>query len=114
MQQTPLENSTAKSEENFCVKMDWLVGLPLITGRFGCPTQVESDSFFAVRSRGSMDEELLNQYIETVIVSQYEQDSNIRCQNRKTQPRSSYLKTRRGAWKDSIVRNCFGEARSTF
>jgi hypothetical protein len=44
------------------------VGLPSITGRFGCPTQVESDSFFAVRSRGSMDEELLNQYIETVIV----------------------------------------------
>ncbi len=44
------------------------MGLPSITGRFGCPTQVESDSFFAVRSRGSMDEELLNQYIETVIV----------------------------------------------
>ncbi len=62
---------TAKSEENSCVKMDWLVGLPSITGRFGCPTQVESDSFFAVRSRGSMDEELLNQYIEIVIVPSY-------------------------------------------
>jgi len=55
-------NLTAKSEENFRITMDWLVGLPLITGRFGCPTQVESDSFFAVRSRGSMDDELLNQY----------------------------------------------------
>ena len=64
-------DSTAKLEENFRVKMDWLVGLPSITGRFGCPTQVESDSFFAVRSRGSMDEELLNQYIETVIVPLY-------------------------------------------
>ena len=64
-------DSMAKSEENFRVKMDWLVGLPSITGRFGCPTQVESDSFYAVRSRGSMDEELLNQYIETVIVPLY-------------------------------------------
>lgn len=51
--------------------MDWLVGLPSITGRFGCPTQVESDSFYAVRSRGSMDEELLNQYIEAVIIPLY-------------------------------------------
>jgi hypothetical protein len=51
--------------------MDWLVGLPSITRRFGCPTQVKSDSFFAVRSRGSMDEELLNQYIENVIVPLY-------------------------------------------
>ena len=64
-------DSTAKPEENFRFKMNWLVGLPSITGRFGCPTQVESDSFFAVRSRGSMDEELLNQYIEEVIVPLY-------------------------------------------
>ena len=64
-------DSTAKSGENFCIKMDWLVGLPSITGRFGCPTQVKSDSFFAVRSRGSMYEELLNQYIKTVIVPLY-------------------------------------------
>ncbi len=62
---------TAKSGENFCIKMDWLVGLPSITGRFGCPTQVKSDSFFAVRSRGSMNERLLNQYIKTVIVPLY-------------------------------------------
>ena len=62
---------TAKSEENFRITMDWLVGLPLITGRFGCPTLVESDSFFAVCLRGSMDEELLDQYIETVIVPSY-------------------------------------------
>jgi hypothetical protein len=64
-------DSTAKLEENFRVKMNWLAGLPSITGRFGCPTQVESDSFYAVCSRGSMDDELLNQYIETVIVPLY-------------------------------------------
>jgi hypothetical protein len=64
-------DSTAKSDENFRVKMDWLVGLPSIEGRFGCPTRIESDSFYAVRSRGSMDEELLNHYIESVIIPLY-------------------------------------------
>ena len=38
-------DSTAKLDENFRVKMNWLVGLPSITRRFSCPTQVESDSF---------------------------------------------------------------------
>ncbi|KAI2510989.1 hypothetical protein MHU86_3461 [Fragilaria crotonensis] len=64
-------DSTAKSEENFRVKMDWLVGLPTIEGRFGCPSKEKYDSFYAVRSRGSMDDELLNQYIETVILPLY-------------------------------------------
>jgi hypothetical protein len=32
---------------------------------------VESESFYAVQWRGSMDEELLNQYIKTVIVLLY-------------------------------------------
>ncbi len=66
-----ISESTAKTDENFRVKMDWLVGLPSIEGRFGCPTCIESDSFFAVRSRGSMDEELLNHYIESVIIPLY-------------------------------------------
>ena len=64
-------DSTAKSEENFRVKIDWLVGLPTIEGRFGCPSKEKYDSFYAVRSRGSMDDELLNQYIETVILPLY-------------------------------------------
>ena len=64
-------DSGAKSDENFRVNTEWLVGLPTIRGRFGCPTMIESDSFYAVRSKGSMDEELLNQYIETVIVPLY-------------------------------------------
>ncbi|KAI2506187.1 hypothetical protein MHU86_8222 [Fragilaria crotonensis] len=64
-------DSTAKTDENFRVKVDWLVGLPSIEGRFGCPTRIESDSFYAVRSRGSMDKELLNDYIESVIVPLY-------------------------------------------
>ena len=62
-------DSSAKVEENFRVKMEWLVGLPSVSGRYGCPTyQDKCDSFFAVRSRGSMDDSLLNQYIESVIV----------------------------------------------
>ena len=64
-------DSTAKSDENFRFKMDWLVGLPSIEGRFGCPTRIEFDSFYAVRSRGSMDEELLNHYIESAIIPLY-------------------------------------------
>jgi hypothetical protein len=45
-------HSSAKLHETFRVKVDWLVGLPLVTGRFGCPT-----------TRGSMDNLLLNKYI---------------------------------------------------
>ncbi len=33
-------DASAKSHENFRVKVEWLVGLPLATGRFGCPTKV--------------------------------------------------------------------------
>jgi len=64
-------DSCAKTSENFQVKVEWLVGLPSVTGRYGCPTIVESGSFFAVRPRGSMDDTLLNDYIERVIVPLY-------------------------------------------
>jgi hypothetical protein len=64
-------DSCAKTSENFRVKVEWLVGLPSVTGRYGCPTIVESGSFFAVRPRGSMDDTLLNDYIERVIVPLY-------------------------------------------
>jgi hypothetical protein len=64
-------DSSAKLWENFRVKVEWLEGLPLVTGRYGCPTVVESSSFYAVRPRGSMDDSLLNNYIETVIVPLY-------------------------------------------
>ena len=63
-------DSSAKLDENFWVMVGWLEGLP-VTGRFGCPTEVESSSFYAVRPRGSMVESLLNFYIETVIVPLY-------------------------------------------
>ena len=53
-------------------KSRWLEGLPSVSGRYGCPTQVESDSFYADCPRGSMDDELLNHYyIDTVIVTLY-------------------------------------------
>ena len=45
-------DSSAKSDDNFRVKVDWLVGLPSVSGRYGCPTRVESNSFHAVRPRG--------------------------------------------------------------
>jgi hypothetical protein len=61
-------DSTATCKDNFRVNM---VGLPSIIGRFGCPTNIESGSYYAVCSSGSMDEELLNQYIETVMVPLY-------------------------------------------
>ncbi|KAI2498179.1 hypothetical protein MHU86_16322 [Fragilaria crotonensis] len=66
-------DSSAKSDENFRVKVSWLEGLPsVVSGQYGCPTLVESDSFYyAVCPRGSMDDTLLNQYIETVIVPLY-------------------------------------------
>jgi hypothetical protein len=41
-------DSVGKSDENFRVNAEWLVGLPSIRGRFGCPTMIESDSFYAV------------------------------------------------------------------
>ena len=64
-------DSGAKLSENFQVKVEWLVGLPTVSGRYGCPTMVESSSFYAVRPRGSMDDTLLNDYIERVIVPLY-------------------------------------------
>jgi hypothetical protein len=64
-------DSCAKLWENFRVKVEWLEGLPLVTGRFGCPTVIESGSFYEVCPRGSMDDSLLNDYIDKVIVSLY-------------------------------------------
>ncbi|KAI2493544.1 hypothetical protein MHU86_21011 [Fragilaria crotonensis] len=64
-------DSNAKTDENFRVKNSWLEGLPTITGRFGCPTLIESSSFYAVRSKGSMDDSLLNSYIEDVLLPLY-------------------------------------------
>ena len=64
-------DSSAKSAENFRVKVSWLEGLPTVTGRFGCPTEVESHSFYAVRLRGLMDDSMLNEYMEQVIVPLY-------------------------------------------
>ena len=62
-------NSSAKPNENFRVKVEWLVGLPSMTGRFGCSAQVEFlSSFYAVHPRGLRDVSLLNQYIEQVII----------------------------------------------
>ena len=61
-------DSGAKVEDNFRVKLKWLEGLPSISGRFGCPSIIECASFYAVRMRGSMDDSLLNSYIEDVLL----------------------------------------------
>jgi hypothetical protein len=42
-------DSSTKSEENFRVRVEWLAGLPTVSGRFGCPTfQEDLHSFYAV------------------------------------------------------------------
>ena len=64
-------DSGAKIEDNFQVRLQWLDGLPSITGRFGCPEQIECGSFYAVRSNGSMDDSLLNMYINQVVLPLY-------------------------------------------
>ncbi len=64
-------DSGAKLEKNFRVKVQWLQGLPVVTGRFGCPTQIEESSFCSVRTRGSMDDTLFIDYIERVVLPLY-------------------------------------------
>ena len=64
-------DSGAKIESNFRVKLSWLDGLPKVTGRFGCPDRIEESSFYSVRSRGSMDDSLFNDYIERVVLPLY-------------------------------------------
>ena len=66
-----IHDSSAKFEGNFRVKVNWLVGLPTVSGRYCCPTRMESYSFYAVHPSGSMDDTLLNEYIESVIVPLY-------------------------------------------
>ena len=69
-------DSGAKIEDNFRVKLSWLEGLPVTTGRFGCPTIVETASFYAVRARGSMDDSLFVEYIEKVVLPLFPNISN--------------------------------------
>ena len=64
-------DSGAKLEHNFRVKTKWLEGLPVVTGRFGCPDLIEESSFFSVKSRGSMDDSLFIEYIEKVVLPLY-------------------------------------------
>ncbi len=66
-----INDSSAKSDDNFQVKVDWLVGLPTVSGRYGCPSRVVSDSFYAVCPQGSTDNTLLNHCIESVIIPLY-------------------------------------------
>ena len=64
-------DSSATIEKNFRVKVSWLDGLPTVEGRFGCPSRVESGSYYAVRSSGSMDDSLFNDYVERVVLPLY-------------------------------------------
>jgi hypothetical protein len=64
-------DSGAKIEANYRVKLSWLEGLPVITGRFGCPDRTEVTSFYSVQTRGSMDDCLFNDYVERVILPLY-------------------------------------------
>ena len=64
-------DSGAKIETNYRIKLSWLDGLPIVTGRFGCPDRVEVASFYSVRAKGSMDDSLFNDYIERVVLPLY-------------------------------------------
>jgi hypothetical protein len=90
-----INDSSAKSDDNFRVKVDWLVGLPTVSGTYGCPTLVESSSFFAACPRGSMDDTLLNQCIEDVIIPLYpnmHKKRNLRRKDRKVKPMPRFIK----------------------
>ena len=64
-------DSGAKIEANYRIKLSWLEGLPVVSGRFGCPDIVEVASFYSVRAKGSMDDSLFNDYIERVVLPLY-------------------------------------------
>jgi hypothetical protein len=64
-------DSDAKIETNNQVKVSWLEGLPVISGRFGCPVRTEVASFYSVRAKGSMDDSLTNDYVEQVVLPSY-------------------------------------------
>jgi hypothetical protein len=64
-------DSSATIDKNFRVRVSWLDGLPEVQGRFGCPSRISSGSFVSVRSSGSMDDSLFNDYIERVILPLY-------------------------------------------
>jgi hypothetical protein len=64
-------DSGAKHSKNFQVNTSWLEGLPKVTGRYGFRNMKEVDSFYSVRQKGSMDDALLNDYIERVIMPLY-------------------------------------------
>ena len=69
-------DSSCKNSANYQVKMDWLVGLPKVTGRYGRPTLTEVDSYYAVQSKGSMDDSLLNAYVEENLLPLFPNISN--------------------------------------
>ncbi len=64
-------DSGAKVDANSHVKLGWVEILHVITGKFGCRTLIEQDFFFSVHLRGSMDDTLLNDYIERVVFPLY-------------------------------------------
>ena len=45
--------------------------LPKVVGKFGCPSIEEYNSLYSVWSKGSMDDSLLNHYIEKVVIPLY-------------------------------------------
>ena len=64
-------DSAAQTEEGLRVNEKSVIGLPRISGLFGCPTVQEFPSFVAVRASGSMDEKLFQEYVQNVILPLY-------------------------------------------
>lgn len=64
-------DSKAKDEENFQIKADWVSGLPMVSGKYECPTTEEYSSYVVVSSNGSMNEHIFYEYINNIIKPLY-------------------------------------------
>ena len=64
-------DSSATNEEKYQVRPEWVEGLPIVRGRYVCPTTESYDSFVSVRKSGCTDQQLMQQLIEEVYLPLY-------------------------------------------
>ena len=63
-----ISDLSAKNEENYQVRADWVRELPRVKVKFGCPTYQEVSSFVAVSQKGSMTEKYFYKYLDQVVL----------------------------------------------
>ena len=64
-------DSGARTDDGFKINKKSVLGLSRVRGRFGCPNVERYFTFVAVRSSGSTDEGIFQQYVENVILPLY-------------------------------------------